>query len=400
MNGSTRTVPTRTIQEVEMGKRRWQVLAVSGVAIALAAFTLESTAQRDRAPESASASGLPAPRYHHLHLNSVDPQRSIAWYANYWPSGTRATVAGLPAFAGDDLYLLYTKVDRPAPGAFDRNRHMSVPQSSFWTFGSSVTDPAGLVARLTAIDPKAFAFLPVFAHPADRTGVIRSALAPNGDELLTVAQLEARARQPVARDARSPRRQDFGYLLDPDGMLVEFNSSQSDHFWRHNHFWRERPLCAANWYAEHLGMELGPARDPKTGETWPSGPGSPASQGVGDRWNPCEAPAGEVSYPAFMPQGQIRSPIGIVRFANGSWSSYPRQCRDGRCGAGNDRPLTPSRGQVVDHVALAYPDLAPVLAHLKAAAIPIVRGPYPFGEGRAIMIEDPDGLGLELIESK
>jgi hypothetical protein len=29
-----------------------------------------------------------------------------------------------------------------------------------------------------------------------------------------------------------------------------------------------------------------------------------------------------------------------------------------------------------------------------------VRGPYKFGETRAIMIEDPDGLGLELIEMK
>ena len=38
------------------------------------------------------------------------------------------------------------------------------------------------------------------------------------------------------------------------------------------------------------------------------------------------------------------------------------------------------------------------MAHLKATGVPIVRGPYKFGDTRAILIEDLDGLGLELIE--
>jgi hypothetical protein len=38
------------------------------------------------------------------------------------------------------------------------------------------------------------------------------------------------------------------------------------------------------------------------------------------------------------------------------------------------------------------------MVHLKAANVPIVKGPYTFGGARAIMIEDLDGLGLELIE--
>jgi len=109
-------------------------------------------------------------------------------------------------------------------------------------------------------------------------------------------------------------------------------------------------------------------------------------------------PIGEVGYPSFMPQGQLRIPIGNVRFANGGWAWYTRQCRNGRCGPGNDRPLSPSRGQVVDHVALTFPDLDAVMAHLKATNVPIVKGPYTFGNARAIMIDDLDGLGLELIE--
>ena len=53
----------------------------------------------------------------------------------------------------------------------------------------------------------------------------------------------------------------------------------------------------------------------------------------------------------------------------------------------------------MDHVAVTYPALDPVLAHLEAAGVPIVDGPYPFGETRAVLIEDLDGLALELIEA-
>ena len=53
----------------------------------------------------------------------------------------------------------------------------------------------------------------------------------------------------------------------------------------------------------------------------------------------------------------------------------------------------------MDHVGLSYPDLDPGIAHLEAMATPIVDGPYPFGETRALLIEDLDGLALELIET-
>jgi len=346
--------------------------------------TLAGGGQAGRVP-------LPMPSYHHLHVNSVDPDRSLAWYSQYWPTGKITTVAGFRAFeGGNGLVLLYTKVSRQAPGGFDRTLHRSVPQSAFWTFGSGVVDTAGLVDRLTKIDPKRFAFLPVYSGPDDKIGVIRSALAPQGDQLLTVSQLRERAaRERDAPPAQRPGNQDFGYLVDPDGMLVEFNAAREDHFWSHNHFWHEKPLCAANWYVEHLGMRLPPTRDPQSG-----------TEVVRDRVDPCDVPIGEVGYPSFMPQGQLRIPIGTVRFANGSWAWYTRQCRDGRCGSGNDKPLVRSSGQVVDHVALAYPDLDAVIAHLRATGVPLMRGPYRFGDTRAVHIEDLDGLALELIEVK
>jgi hypothetical protein len=118
------------------------------------------------------------------------------------------------------------------------------------------------------------------------------------------------------------------------------------------------------------------------------------------KWDPCDVPAGEVTYPTYMRQGQLRIPAGNARIANASWLWYPRQCQGGRCGPGNDRPLARSRGQVVDHIVLTYPNLDAVIAHLKATNVPILQGPYAFGDTRAILIEDLNGLAFELIEAK
>src|ERR1700687_5039009 len=269
------------VEVMEMPARGTRLLAAVA-AVFLASYTVGRT----QAPssESARASVLPMPKYHHIHLNSVNPNTSLDWYATYWPAGRKTTVAGFPAFQGGDLYLLYTKVGKQAPGAFDRKLHRSVPQSALWTFGSGVVDTVGLVDRLTKVDPKRFEFLPVYSSPDDKKGVIRSSLAPQGGQLLTVTQLKERAeREKNAPPAPRPGNQDFGYLVDPDGMLVEFNAAMEDHFWSHNHFWHEQPLCAANWYVDHLGMQLPPVRDPQSGVMT-----------AHDRWTPCDVPVGEV----------------------------------------------------------------------------------------------------------
>ena len=325
-------------------------------------------------PTDATATdGLEPPTLHHLHINATDPERSLEWWQTVWPAGETTTVAGFPAFAADGIFHLYTQVDARAPGAFDPARQRSVPQSPFWTTGPS-TDGLAFYERLTTLDPEGerFAFLPVYTGPDDDEGVAHSGLAPYGDRLLTVAELEALAGTPPER---GPDSQDFGYLVDPDGILLEFNGNAAtdDVFHGHLHFWHEAPYCAVNWYVEHLGVE-GTVREP------------------------CDVEIGPVSYPTFIRTGQLRQPIVFVRLANTGLAWYTRQCRDGRCGPDGDRPLSPSRGQVVDHVGLVYPDLEPVIMHLETAGIPILEGPYPFGETRAILIEDLDGLALELIE--
>jgi catechol 2,3-dioxygenase-like lactoylglutathione lyase family enzyme len=150
------------------------------------------------------------------------------------------------------------------------------------------------------------------------------------------------------------------------------------------HFYHEKPLCAANWYVERLGMELPPVRDSSGVET----PRKP--------YEPCDVPYGEAGWPSLEQIGTIRQPAGGVRFGNGNMSWYPRQCVSDRCG--KEQPLVPSRGQALDHVAFTVENLDELMGRLRAANVKVLEGPYKLGDARAFMIEDPDGLAIELID--
>jgi catechol 2,3-dioxygenase-like lactoylglutathione lyase family enzyme len=344
--------------------------------------------------QSGGISPLPQPAFHHIHINSVDPDRSLAWYSQYWPKGKRTTFGGFPAFVDEKgFYLLYTKVSRQAPGAFDRSAQRSVPQSAFWTFGSTFEGPdtAEFRDRISHLDSRRFALVRLYGGPEGKDTATHALALPLGDRLATGTAIRQQQAQREKESRSTPTSGlDFGYLVDPDGMLVEFTAGKAESFREHTHFWAEKPLCTANWHVEHLGAVF------------------PANQNAfnagltfeGGKWNPCDVPVGEVTFPTYMQQGQLRIPAGNVRIADAGWLWYPRQCRAGRCGPGNDRPLARSRGQVVDHIGLSYANLDPVIAHLKATGVRILEGPYTLANTRAVLIEDPDGLAFELIEGK
>ena len=299
------------------------------------------------------------PQLHHVGLNSVDPDRAIDWYLRVWPAARRTQIAGQPAVAADIL-LLFNKVERPPPGAWRGDLRRSEPQSAFWHIGA-FTNTTNLAERLRVVG---VTHLPLYTSSRDTVGVWRSGLA-----------------------AVPPRDGGFSYVVAPDGVLFELTGGPGTHdSFSHVHFFHERPLCVANWYVEHLGMELPPVRDS-------SGVESPRKP-----WDPCDPPYATASWPSLEPIGTIRQPSGAVRFANGSMSWYPRQCVGARCG--RDRPLARSRGQVLDHVAFTIDSLDVLLRRLRGAGVRVLEEPYTFGETRAFMIEDPDGLAIELIERR
>ena len=157
----------------------------------------------------------------------------------------------------------------------------------------------------------------------------------------------------------------FAYMKAPDGALVEINTSNTRAF-IHVHLYSDAPLCAAEWYVKHLGAS---SRAQRSG--------------------PCEVPFAAPSEPL----GVIRSPAATVRFGEISLIIYPRQ-RPG--------PLVSPRGHVVDHIALSVPDLAGALDRLRKSGVKVLEEAHPFGDSkiRVAMIEGPDAIAIELVETK
>ena len=327
-------------------------------------------------PRLATAQPVVLPTLHHVGLNSVDPERAIAWYLRLWPTATRTEVAGQPGVQAEML-LLFERVGAPPAGAWRDDLRRPEAQSPFWHIGA-FTNTSTLPARLegTGVSP-----LPLWTSPTDTIGVWRSGLAPYAGTR-TAMQL---ATAPPAAPAEPPREGGFAYVVAPDGALFEFTGGAGtrDAF-AHLHFFHEQPLCAANWYVMHLGMALPPVRDS-------AGGGQPRPL-----YSPCEVSHGEAGWPSLERVGTIRQPSGGVRYANGSMAWYPRQCLGDRCGA--PQRLVPSRGQVLDHVAFGVRDLQAMHDRLRRAGVRIIEPIHPFGATRAFMIEDPDGLAVELVE--
>src|ERR1700724_1186133 len=85
------------------------------------------------ANEVAAQDSLGTPGFHHLHLNSVNPDGAIAFYTKEYPSTSKAEWGGFPALRSpNNVLVLFTRVARPP---------VSDPQiTAFWHFGWHVTD--------------------------------------------------------------------------------------------------------------------------------------------------------------------------------------------------------------------------------------------------------------------
>ncbi len=330
------------------------------------------------APAPAQPSALPV--LHHVGLNSVDPERAMAWYLALWPSARRTEVAGVPSVQAEML-LMFHRVPRQAPGAWRDDLQRADDQSPFWHIGAFV-NTTNLLERLagTGIAP-----LKLWTSPTDSVGTWRSGLAPYAGTL-TASQLATAATVP-------PRDGGFAYVVAPDGVLFELTGGPGTHeALAHVHFFHEQPLCAANWYVAHLGFELPPVRD------------SSGVEHARPPYEPCAVPNGEAGWPSLERIGTIRQPSGTVRYAGGSMAWYPRQCTGTRCGREGSRgrplvrSLVRSRGQVLDHIAFGVRDFEGRYARLVRDGVTILEAPHRFGDTRAFMIEDLDGLAIELVE--
>ena len=304
---------------------------------------------------------LPTPGFHHLHLNSVDPDAAIDWYVRQFPSGSKGEWAGIPALlAPNNVMVLFNKVATPPA---------SEPQSAIWHFGWHVKDARKTLATFQARDE--ITLLPLYTSDEGGSVLISSDTWPNvGNVLgLTRAQI-AEAR---AAEAKPKGGGGFVYLIGPDNALVEFAGDYPVERFNHVHLWQEHPLCAQLWYQKHLNA---PARA-SFGEV-------PVTEAD------CRVPRGaDRTWPALKQEGMYRTPRAGVEFGDVVLTWYANQ---------GEAPLASPRGQLQDHFALSVGDLDAWVTKLRGEGVVVLEEPYRLGETRAVMIEGPSKEALELVE--
>jgi len=164
-----------------------------------------------------------------------------------------------------------------------------------------------------------------------------------------------------------------GYIHGPDGAIIEFTGNSAERF-DHIHMWQDDPLCAQLWYERHLEAEPRRGSQPSVSE------------------EDCKVPRGaEPSWPSLSQAGTYRFPTGGVRFDDVAMNWYMNQ---------TDKPLAPTLGRLMDHVSLSVADLDAWIAKLKGEGVVFLKGPYPIGAARAVMIEGPSREAIELIEDR
>ena len=305
---------------------------------------------------------LPAPRFHHLHLNSVDPDAAIDFYVRQFSSTEKTTWGGVPALKSpNDVLVLFTKVDA-APAI--------KPQSAIWHFGWHVTDARrSLEAYRSRREVK---LLPLYTTDEGGSVLISSDTwqPTSGAPGLTKAQIaEARAKgiKPAGGGG-------FAYLRGPDNAIVEYAGDYPAERFNHVHLFEEEPFCAQLWYRKHLNA---PAMEGRASPTAMTEAGCKVERGPDRSW------------PALEPEGMFRTPRAAVTFGDVALTWYAPQ---------GEEPLVGTRGQLYDHIALSVTDLDAWVAKLRGEGVTFLEQPYRLGDTRAVMIEGPSREALELVE--
>jgi catechol 2,3-dioxygenase-like lactoylglutathione lyase family enzyme len=306
---------------------------------------------------------LPAPGFHHLHLNSVDPEAAIDFYVRHFPRSAKTRWGGLPALsAPNDVLVLFTRVATPPATS---------PQTAIWHFGWHVTDTrASLEAYQRRPDLE---LLPLYTTDEGGSVFISSDTWPSTGRTpgLTRTQI-ADAR---ARGVQPTRTGGFGYMRGPDDALVEYAGNHPAERFNHVHLYQDDPFCAQLWYQTHLNAPVFAGRSSAT----------PLTEAT------CRVERGpDRSWPALDREGMFRSPSAAVVFGDVAFPWYMRQ---------GDRPLASTRGQLYDHIALSVRDLDAWVAKLRGEGVRFLEEPYALGDTRAVMIEGPSREALELIET-
>jgi catechol 2,3-dioxygenase-like lactoylglutathione lyase family enzyme len=328
----------------------------------LATILVLMFAPRGDSQTAGQADALPAPGFHHLHLNSVNPDAAIDFYMKEFPSTTKTTVAGFPALKAGKVYVLFTKVSAPPP---------TEPQTAIWHFGWHVVDVRKNLAMYK--ERKEVKLLPLYTSDEGGSVLVSSDTFPGTGGVLGLTK--SQLAEAKAAGVKPAGGAGFAYLQGPDGAIIEYQGNMPVERFNHVHMYQEDPFCAQLWYQKHLNATVPP----------------PAAGAVQHTEADCKVERSEPSWPGLEKQGTIRKPSAGVLFDDVAMMWYERQ---------GDQPLVSTRGHLADHVGLSVTNLDAWIAKLQKEGVKFLQKPYKFGDTRAVMIEGPSREALELIELK
>jgi catechol 2,3-dioxygenase-like lactoylglutathione lyase family enzyme len=309
---------------------------------------------------AAGQTALPPPHFHHLALNSTDPEAAIAFYTKEFPSTARTSWQGIPALMSPThVMIVFQKVAAPPSADPD--------VTAYWHFGWAVADSRVSLEVFRAQN----LLMPFFTdNQGNYVGISSDTYPyPPGVPGRTKAQIA----EAVAQNLQPRRTGGNGYIFGPDRAIVEFTGNSAERF-DHVHMWQDDPLCAQLWYVSHLlaTPRRGPA-PPVTAES-------------------CKTPRGaDPSWPSLNRNGTYRFPTGGVSFDDVAMNWYMNQ---------TEKPLAPTMGHLMDHVSLSVGDLDAWTAKLKDEGVVFLRQGYRIGTARGAMIEGPSHEAIELVEER
>lgn len=305
---------------------------------------------------------LATPGFHHLHLNSVDPEAAIDFYVRQFSLSSKTQWGGLPGLkAPNNVLLLFSKV-ATAP--------LTTPQTAIWHFGWHVPDTRAYLEVYRGRQD--VALLPLYTGDNGGEVFVSSDTWPGTGGVL--GRTRAQIAEAKANNVQPTRSGGFGYMQGPDNAIVEYAGNHPAERFNHVHLYQEEPFCAQLWYQRHLNAPVYGGRTSST----------PLTEAT------CKVERGpDRTWPALNPDGMFRTPSAAVAFDDVAFLWYMQQ---------EDKPLVSSRGHVVDHIALSVTDLDAWVAKLRGEGVTFLSEPYTLGDTRAVMIEGPGREALELVE--
>jgi catechol 2,3-dioxygenase-like lactoylglutathione lyase family enzyme len=337
-------------------------------AACLAAALAAAFAWTGKSRVAAQSDGaLPVPGFHHLHLNSMNPDAAAAWYAKEFPSTSKTTWGGMTALKSpNNVIILFTRVEQPPA---------TQPQTAVWHFGWHVTSERQTMARLRA---DGVTLLPLYTGRDDLPTVnINSDTYPGTGGLLglTRAQVDEAKRNSVKPAGGAG----FAYIRGPDDAMIEVQGDMPAERFNHVHFYHEDPFCAQLWYQKHLNVAAPQGRRG-------AAPAEPRTEAN------CKVPrTPDKTFPALEMNGMYRAPQIPLVFGDVSMGGYMNNA---------DQPLVSTRGHLADHIGLSVANLDAWLTKLRGEGVKILEQPYKLGDTRAFMFEGPSKEALELVEAK